>query len=295
MQFEVEFRIGTAFPRIIDAVRQHFDPDLTLRCSEHGVSFQQMDSSHVSMIDVQLQPNAFERYYCQREMDIGIELKMLCKILNTAKPDDVIVIRVTNRDTDQLTIQIQKPDNILSTVFTIRFYDFDHQLLGITTLNYQATLSLPSRELQRILAEMSLIGSFVEINAGESRVHFTTQSAESDVSVTCTNCTHFVDETKNVRIDVREPARAMFSLSHCSVTTQVLFHSTVTLKICAEQPLSVEYDLVETVHQELPIILRNVLLPIIPDEVFTCVLLSYLAVPVNVGHVQFHVAPKIPS
>ena len=62
-------------------------------CSGTGIALQAMDSSHVSLVAMQLKADGFEHYRCDRDMSIGMNMASLSKILKCANNDDVITIK----------------------------------------------------------------------------------------------------------------------------------------------------------------------------------------------------------
>jgi hypothetical protein len=62
-------------------------------CSASGIALQAMDSSHVSLVAMQLKAEGFEHYRCDRDMSIGMNMASLSKILKCANNDDVITLK----------------------------------------------------------------------------------------------------------------------------------------------------------------------------------------------------------
>ena len=52
-----------------------------------------MDSSHVSLCAMRLREDGFEHYRCDRDMNLGLNLGNLAKILKCAQNDDTITIK----------------------------------------------------------------------------------------------------------------------------------------------------------------------------------------------------------
>jgi hypothetical protein len=56
-----------------------------------------MDSSHVSLISLKLNAEGFDRYRCDRNVSLGLNLASLSKILKCAGNDDTITMKVPAR------------------------------------------------------------------------------------------------------------------------------------------------------------------------------------------------------
>lgn len=62
---------------------------------------QAMDNSHVALVSVNLQRDAFIKFRCDRPMPLGVNLASLTKVIKCAKDDDTITLRA-NDDQDAL-------------------------------------------------------------------------------------------------------------------------------------------------------------------------------------------------
>ena len=78
--------------KLIEAVKD-LVTEANFDCSATGIALQAMDSSHVSLVAMQLKADGFEHYRCDRDMSIGMNMASLSKILKCANNDDVITIK----------------------------------------------------------------------------------------------------------------------------------------------------------------------------------------------------------
>ena len=59
-----------------------------------GFSLQAMDSSHVSLVAMQLRSDGFEHYRCDRNLSMGMNLGNMAKMLKCAANDDIVTMKV---------------------------------------------------------------------------------------------------------------------------------------------------------------------------------------------------------
>lgn len=52
-----------------------------------------MDNSHVSLVSVNLRADGFDKYRCDRQLSMGMNLTSMSKILRCAASDDIITVR----------------------------------------------------------------------------------------------------------------------------------------------------------------------------------------------------------
>lgn len=79
--FEAVFEKAALFKHIISAITGLIS-QANFTLTREGISLQQMDSSHVALVEVALLEKAFGRYRCDHTTVIGIELDSLNSVLN---------------------------------------------------------------------------------------------------------------------------------------------------------------------------------------------------------------------
>jgi len=94
---------------IVDSVNIDANPS--------GISMQIMDSSHVSLVELQLNWVEFQKYRCDRPVTFGIYLESLSKILKFASNDDIITISA-EEDDESLLFQFENPGIEFSPFFS---------------------------------------------------------------------------------------------------------------------------------------------------------------------------------
>lgn len=71
--FEARLTQGCPLKKVLEAIKELIT-DAKWDCSENGLSLQAMDSSHVSLVSLQLNADAFDPYRCDRKCSLGINL-----------------------------------------------------------------------------------------------------------------------------------------------------------------------------------------------------------------------------
>merc|ERR1712167_94845 len=77
---EARIAEGALLKKLIEAMKD-LVTEANFDCDASGISLQAMDSSHVSLIAMQLKADGFEHYRCDRNVSIGMNLASLSKIL----------------------------------------------------------------------------------------------------------------------------------------------------------------------------------------------------------------------
>jgi len=71
--FEARLTQGSLWKKILDAVKDLLN-EATWDCNSTGITLQAMDSSHVSLVSLNLRAEGFETYRCDRNLSMGINL-----------------------------------------------------------------------------------------------------------------------------------------------------------------------------------------------------------------------------
>ena len=103
--FEARLLDGAIFKQIVEAIRD-LVTDANMDVSEEDLVIQCMDSSHVSLVDVQLQVGAFDHYRCDKPLSLGINPPNLAKVLKMMNKDDIVVLKADD-DGDTLTMMFE--------------------------------------------------------------------------------------------------------------------------------------------------------------------------------------------
>lgn len=116
-----------------------------------------MDSSHVSLVAVNMKAEGFDFFRCDKPTTLGINTATLSKILKCAGNDDVITIKKEDGN-DGLTLLFESPDQKRISDFEIKLMDIDSEQLGIPDTEYKCNIRLPASEFQRVIRDLQVLG-----------------------------------------------------------------------------------------------------------------------------------------
>lgn len=122
--------------------------------------------------------------------------------------------------------------------------DIDSEHLGIPDNDYDATVSLPSAEFQRIVKDLSTIGDTVEISVTKDAVKFSTAGDIGSANIMCRQNKTADKPEESTEIDINEPVALTFALRYLnSFAKATPLASQTVLKLSKELPLLVEYHI----------------------------------------------------
>lgn len=71
--FEARLVQGSLWKKILEATKDLLN-EAIYDCTSTGISLQAMDSSHVSLVSLNLRSDGFDTYRCDRNLSMGINL-----------------------------------------------------------------------------------------------------------------------------------------------------------------------------------------------------------------------------
>jgi proliferating cell nuclear antigen len=71
--FEAKLNSSVTLKRILDSIKDLVN-EASWDCSSNGMSLQAMDTSHVSLVAVLLKGTGFDKYRCDRNVTLGMNL-----------------------------------------------------------------------------------------------------------------------------------------------------------------------------------------------------------------------------
>merc|ERR1712216_885649 len=243
---EARITQGSLLKKLIEAVKD-LVTEANFDCDAQGISLQAMDSSHVSLVAMQLKADGFEHYRCDRSMSIGMNLASLSKILKCANNDDVITIKAED-EAEVVTFVFESPNQEKISDFELKLMVIDSEHLGIPETDYCAEVTMPSGEFQKICRDLTTFGDTATIAASKDGVKFSV-SGDMGTGNVPVRQNAAVEKEQQTLIELQEPVSLTFALRYLNFFTKATpMSEQVTLSLSKEVPLAVEYSVGEMGH-----------------------------------------------
>jgi len=252
---------GGVLKKIMEAVKD-LVTDANFDCSSTGISLQAMDSSHVSLVALFLRAEGFEHYRADRSSSLGINMASMAKVLKCAGNDDSITIKADD-GADNVSLLFESKKQTRMSQFNLKLIDIDSEHLGIPDTEYKTVIRMPSPEFQRICREIAIIGDTVSIQASKEGVKFSVAGDLGTGSIVLKQGQAVDNEDEAVTIKLEEEVSLTFALRYLNYFAKATpLSKFVTLKMSADVPLVVEYEIADGDKKDM-------------------------------GHIRFYLAPKI--
>ena len=141
--FEAKLLEAAMLKKIMDSIKDLVN-EASWDCSPAGMSLQAMDTSHVSLVAVNMRCEGFEQYRCDRNITLGMNLTRLVnkllftitniflyslsKILKCAANDDIVVIKAPD-DADKISLTFEAKNESETAEYEIKLMNLDSEYL----------------------------------------------------------------------------------------------------------------------------------------------------------------------
>ncbi|XP_050052687.1 proliferating cell nuclear antigen [Dermacentor andersoni] len=240
--FEARLVQGALLKKVLEAVKDLIN-EATWDCSATGISLQAMDNSHVSLVSLNLRSDGFDKFRCDRNLSMGMNLASVSKILRCAANDDIITIKAQD-DADSVNFVFEAPNQEKVSDYEMKLMNIDAEHLGIPETDYSVVIKMPSGEFQRICRDLSQIGDSVQITCTKDGVRFSVSGDLGTGNVKLSQTANVDKEEEAVVIEMQEAVSLTFALRYLnSFTKATPLSAQVQLSMSADVPLVVEYKI----------------------------------------------------
>ncbi|XP_044743663.1 proliferating cell nuclear antigen [Chrysoperla carnea] len=254
--FEARLTQSSVLKKVLEAIRDLLT-EATFDCTDSGISLQAMDNSHVSLVSLNLRADGFDKYRCDRNLSMGMNLASMSKILKCASNDDIVTMKAQD-NADTISFMFESPSGEKVSDYDMKLMNLDQEHLGIPDIDYACVIRLPSAEFARICRDLSQFGESVVIGCTKEGVKFSATGDIGNANIKLAQTVSVDKEEEAVIIEMQEPVTLTFACKYLNYFTKATSLSPqVQLSMSADVPLVVEYR--------------------IP----------------NIGHVRYYLAPKI--
>ena len=231
--FTVSFKNPHQFKKIIESIN-NLVSEACFLFSADGLKCQAMDSSHISLIVIELSAEKhFSLYEIEDDVLVGLSVSSLLKILKCVDSKfDLTISQKT--DSDVLDIILKSLDRKLD--FKLKLMDIECESMEIPEQEYQAKVQLDSAEFYRSMKDLSNFGDVCTITCSEESKNGIVFSAEGEMGVA-----DF--EFSNISSELAESISLKFSTRYLVLFAQAAsVNKSFLVKLSSDAPLVLDYD-----------------------------------------------------
>ncbi|XP_075149525.1 proliferating cell nuclear antigen [Haematobia irritans] len=257
--FEARLISSSILKKILDAIKDLLNEG-TFDCSDSGIQLQAMDNSHVSLVSLTLRSDGFDKFRCDRNISMGMNLGSMAKILKCANNDDTVTIKAQD-NADTVTFMFESPNHEKVSDYEMKLMNLDQEHLGIPETDYSCVVRMPSMEFARICRDLAQFSESMLICCTKEGVKFSASGDVGSANVKLAQTSSVDKEEEAVIIEMQEPVTLTFACRYLNAFTKASpLSGQVQLSMSADVPLVVEYRIQDLGH------IRYYLAPKIEDD-----------------------------
>ena len=209
---------------------------------------QGMDKSHVCLFDIRLQSDWFALYEISNQ-DVAIicfDTATFYSIISTKNENQQLTILMNSADADNLYVHFEtKSESNEKKKDFKKFFkipladDSDYGEVSIPEVEYDAEITLLSKDVVDIFSQLSNFGCDIEIHCLQESVHFKATSITGEMKVDMN-----IDDVISYGIVEDEEICLTYSLDYLNkmcITGKL--SNQLDISISKERPMKIEYDL----------------------------------------------------
>lgn len=215
--------------------------------NEENLYIQGMDSSHISIFEINLKKEWFDTYNVDENIVVGLNGNIFQKILSMWTQNHNVKLYLNNKDSDKLDIAFETINdckNEFNKYYEIPMVEIDSEILNIPDTEYTLDVEMNSKSFKKIVDELSSLGDTVTFNCDENEMNVLTKSMEGNMNVKIS-----FDQINVYSIEEGSDVSASFTLKYIKSISLLTKLTEVThIHISNDIPLLIKYDLNDDSH-----------------------------------------------
>ena len=240
--FEATISDAKHFKSIIAAIRELMD-DVSFECNGNGIYMQGMDSSHISLIEMNLNKEYFEEYNAEGDPVLHINLKLLAIIMKCAEATDSIVLCYNE---SKAKLEISFKNDRRTNMYEIPLTDFETSRMEVPEIDHDYIMNISPKEMNKYISNMNSMGVSeitYKLNGGEANIE-----AEADqINLNLQLLSGDEDESDKELINMEKEGEEELEMTFSYVYIQKFMKGStisdkIVMKFAEDMPLTVEFD-----------------------------------------------------
>ena len=174
--------------QIIDTLNGPLD-DIILKINKKGLILRDADTEKNTLINLELQNENFEYFYCKEEIKIGVNIRKLYDVMRTLTSNTILTIFIDKNDRNNLGIIFKNNNQNSITKHIISLLDYHTaEFEPIDVSSYDAVINMNSSFFHQICRHANTLGNILEIkrpNAENNQLIFayTSNNVSNNINI----------------------------------------------------------------------------------------------------------------
>ena len=236
-QVEFTFKtVQTNAIRVLFESLKNILADVNFKADASGIKLTTIDGTQSAIVNLCLDGTKFEEYHCPNEINIGMNLLSVFKILKGIKNTDTISFTIYQNEENNLYITTQNTDKKATIISKIKLLDMDEKIYNIPDIDFDSFITMPSSDFQSYISDLSTISGEIEFRSNSSNFILSVVGdfAEQTIKINETNCDTDTD---------KEEQHGLFNIKYIQLFTKSTnLCGTVEIYLKSKYPLTILYN-----------------------------------------------------
>lgn len=235
---EVTISKAKSLKKVFESIKDLLN-EVSLDVSSEHIEIMSMDSSHVSLTVLRLNPEFFEKFKCTKSFSFGFSILSFIKILKCANDDDKVVLK-TKFESDKLEIFFNGSKKTQD--FELKLLEIDQQQMGIPEQEYDYILKPDSKDFAASVRNIAGFTDTVSIEINDQK-ELVLSSAGDDVDIKMKFGNTEEDEMEVLESD-SEPLKLAFAIKFINFFMKAsTLSEKVEISISKDVPAIFKFDI----------------------------------------------------
>lgn len=168
-----------AFKGTLEAIKDLLN-DCNIHFDSSGMKIKSIDGKHAALVHVRYDGARFDKYYCERDLSIGINIANTLKVLKNVTQNDTLQLFVRRDNYDQAGIRIQNAEKGAVHEFYIKLMDLDDNDIDIPETEFSSIITMPSNDLHTLCKQYKEFSDQIDIKSVADQVIFSFEGDETN-------------------------------------------------------------------------------------------------------------------
>jgi proliferating cell nuclear antigen PCNA len=126
----------------------------------------------ISMVNMVLNAKAFQNFYVESDMILGVNLINLNSLLRSVGSHDTLTLFINKTERNKLGIKLQDAGKNKVTKFMLDLIELDYVVHDIPDMTPQSVITMPSSDFQQTCRALGLLTDSVDIQCAGNQISF---------------------------------------------------------------------------------------------------------------------------
>ena len=234
--FELETSKIDAFRNLIKSVSVIVEEG-SFTLGEDQIKLLGLDPSRVAMVDFELPKDAFDKYQCDGEKKLSLNISEFIKFLDRVERDEYVKI-LLNEERMRLVVECSRGGH--TRQFIMPLLELGEEEFPSPKIFFKSNARLLTRSLRQAIKDAALVSEHVkfEITPNELKI-----SAEGDMGSSLAKWNKGAEDILGLKVE--ENSNATFTLSYLEdiVNAASVSSEVVSLELSSDMPIKLNFEL----------------------------------------------------